>query len=236
MAVEVGGFGEFQDSPHKWATLVDIKTVLPDRPGRQGLILQHPELDQWQSDSAAEGQNPVTSIMLQPDMASALAAWRRERGEGIALPEALALPASYQDPFAERSDKYAGPWLAAMAPVFVQRQNAWRDTGWVVIVQERQAEAVSWVEQLLDDLRQGMFWRSLLALLIVIIVVTALSSVVMRNLNTFSKSRLAAFLKRRAGLASDSSAIGASNSARKSNSPRLSPTPLGSDPDRTERQ
>jgi hypothetical protein len=69
-----------------------------------------------------------------------------------------------------------------------------------VIVQERYEVAVSWVQGLMDNLLSGMVWRSFLALVLVIVLVTAISSLVMRGLNVFSKSRLSRFFRRRAGI------------------------------------
>ncbi|HUG93686.1 MAG TPA: serine/threonine-protein kinase [Planctomycetaceae bacterium] len=97
------------------AVLVDTR---PDWKGRQGLVLQHPSL--------ADGQE----VLLDAAKVAELERLRSRSEAG--------LERGYLDPVAPE----AGPaWLAAFQPVIVEGYDgALRDTGWVVIVQQRDGE------------------------------------------------------------------------------------------------
>lgn len=114
----------------------------------------------------------------------------------------------HEDPLAARNpEKYGGLWLAAIEPVFIRVGAEERDTGWVVIVQGAKEDALGWVDGTIAKLKQGLLWRSLIGLTGVLIVVTALSSLVVRALDRASRARLAGG-PRRGGLAADTASLG----------------------------
>jgi hypothetical protein len=123
MTVELGTFGELDlgSSEDRMAVLIDSRL---DSEGRQGLILHHPLLDP-----------AVRAPYLDPDRIAALLRLRTELRSGRnvePLPESF--DDSYRDPVSSE-----GRWLAAFEPVFLRgdRPDSIRDTGWIVVVQER---------------------------------------------------------------------------------------------------
>jgi eukaryotic-like serine/threonine-protein kinase len=115
MTVGVGDSSILRLSDNKdlMAVLVDTK---PDWKGRRGLVLQHPAL--------ADGRE----VVLAAERVRDLERLRTERG--------TRLDRGYHDPVAPSDDTR---WLAAFQPVFVNGYaRGLNDTGWVVIVQQRQ--------------------------------------------------------------------------------------------------
>jgi hypothetical protein len=206
------------------AVLVETR---PDWEGQEGLILQHPWLEPFRN---TKRQSP--KVRLPAELVTRLQELGRltlereeaKRGRGQAPHEPgpgekdLALLPDYDDPVrdASRSDPqpwsqdYAGTWLAAAAPVIVYPRKDGEplvNTGWVVIVQERSRDALEPVQNLKRDLLlQGV--ETLAMLLFTVALLWVLVLVVQSD---SSRSRVAAFVRRRAGLRT--STVGTSASA-----------------------
>jgi serine/threonine protein kinase len=196
MAVEVGSFVELGSeeglSNDFIAVLVDRRE---DTQGRRGAILEHPRLAELRQQKVPEKdlQFFVDASQLEPG------SWDPD----------------YTDPLSAAHPEYAGRWLTARQPVLVEERPEAKDTGWLVLVQERYDTAIGPVLHLENDMLARGWW----ALLVAVGVVTALWVFVIVVLNESAGSRLFAFLRRRAGIKSDSLA-----SAKGSLSvPRLEP-------------
>lgn len=126
MTVELGGFGELRPgrgaSERQIAVLVDGRE---DWTGQKGLVLQHPQLS-----ALLAQKRPLPPYRLDDQHIKTIEALRRAAADGLPLPLDLLFDAHYRDPV---SGSYGGEWLLTMRPV-LSRQ---RDTGWVVLVQER---------------------------------------------------------------------------------------------------
>jgi hypothetical protein len=102
---------------------------------------------------------------------------------------------------------FDGRWLAACEPVFVQgRSKQARDTGWIVIVQERYNDATAPVRLLGSRLVQ----QGLLALGVVVAVITLLWAFVVIVLTESPQSRWIHSLRRTVGLSTPDTANGTS--------------------------
>jgi hypothetical protein len=147
MTVELGHFGALQTElgPNQLAVLVDTRPDWIDGDERQGLVLHHRRLVERQ----LEGHEPQTFRLpaelverliqlrgqrLRQDEAKAHPGLAAGAGQPIAGPGNL--DRDYVDP---TGGPYEGAWLAAFEPVLVKGRTDPRikDTGWVVIVQER---------------------------------------------------------------------------------------------------
>jgi hypothetical protein len=203
MAVHLGNFSEVwwtaskdavPGADQKWVTLVQTKEqkLPPDmekgRLRNVGLILEHPVLR-----AAQEGEGgDVPIVYLDKSVWSEL--------------KELGATTDYLDPFkAQTTGTKSNRYLAAAEPVRLKRLGsdadkdhpAWEDTGWLVAVQDDYAmELAPAVE-----LEWKLLWRTLLALGLAAALVTGLWVVVSRGLIDAPRSRLAAFLRRRSGLA-----------------------------------
>jgi hypothetical protein len=132
MTVELGQFEALQLGPgsEQVAVLVDTRA---DSSGRRGLVVHHAELARLQAELRDEERRSgvLPSYYVPPealDRFNRLSEVRSTR-TGPSVEDAtssLALEEGWRDPV---GGLYAGPWLAAFEPV--------RDTGWVVVVQER---------------------------------------------------------------------------------------------------
>jgi tRNA A-37 threonylcarbamoyl transferase component Bud32 len=152
MTVELGRFGVLQIGLGKdqVAVLVETRTDWIEGRSRQGLILHHPRLAELRLKQFRGQDGPIPVFRLDRPRVQLLEQLRRLRlrqdHERKELPweeqltrQQAALPgtfdANYQDPV---GGDYAGRWWAAFEPVFVTgRADPIKDTGWVVIVQER---------------------------------------------------------------------------------------------------
>jgi hypothetical protein len=188
MTVEVGSFAELggqdgDDGKEFAAVLVD---------GRTGAILEHPLMARLRREVHRE-DNPEKTRALEQELEIVLKQrdWLQPGGWD---PE-------YHDPVSERHPEYAGDWMAATQPVRIEeRGKDVRDTGWWVIVQEKHDRAIGPVIKLRDDMISRGRW----AVVMSVIVVTGLWLFVIVVLNESGGSRLFRFLRRRAGLASES--------------------------------
>lgn len=229
MEFELGTFAELRSGTtstgQQIAVLVDTRPVSPlvDRhevTGGKGIILEHPDLL-----PLFERSKKTVPVYLEPDRVAELEALRAatlHRAGGVKSEEHHSLTTGevdYLDSISQFDAAYRGRWLAAAHPVFVagrgkvdargRTENNLRDTGWVVIVQESYASAAEPV----DRLKQGLVRRGLTAAGVLVFVLTGLWGFVMVGLNDASRSRIAAALRRRAGVKSTGSSTAESGNA-----------------------
>jgi hypothetical protein len=137
MTVEMGKFNILQGlGPNQLAVLVDTKSDWIEDDERQGLILHH----QRYQDLRDEGDKSITLFRLDAEMVRLLAKLRNDRvrqdeAADRSRDAAVHLSQDYQD---STGGKYEGAWHAAFEPVLIKgRPDHIKDTGWVVIIQER---------------------------------------------------------------------------------------------------
>lgn len=197
VTVALGNFAELRSNERgtQVAVLADAK---PDSAKRPGSILEHPYLSELVHRQAPE--TPVPEFYF-----NAAGVERLQRV--VASPDtAVVTERDYRDPI---EGDVASRRLAAFRPVVVRRNDAPRDTGWVVIIQEPYASAVEPAQALGRKLTR----YGLTALGVVIGVVTLLWGVVMIVLNESPRLGLTAFLRRRAGLSTSGLHGGGSSAA-----------------------
>lgn len=140
MAVELGQFGILQTDlgQNRFAMLVDTKPDFVEKEEKKGLVLHHPRMEAMQ---VAGELKTDQALRVDADLLGQMETLREIRLRQDALERTsekpadakLNLAADYIDP----TDHETG-WLAAFEPVIVKgRSNANKDTGWVVVVQER---------------------------------------------------------------------------------------------------
>jgi hypothetical protein len=195
MAVDVGAFMELQvrkDQIDEFPVLVDTRE---DWEGRRGLILQHPDLEHFRNQ---ENDTPRVRLTGSP-LKMIVDLVNGPPGKVLSLTD-------YQDPFGKRAEDFQGTWLVVAKPVRValtegedgsSARVVVRNTGWVVFDQARYAPIIQPVE----ELRRELIRESLIALGVVIALMMGLWAFVFLVLNDSSRSRLAAYLRKRAGLA-----------------------------------
>lgn len=224
-AVRLGGFHELETGvENKWICLVQTHGAAPEagaaspRPWKsglknEGLFLEHRELEE----ARARDEAPTPRHLLPEQVRQLRDLGERKadklRGEGGDRFETLRLDA-YQDAVGLANGKYNDRWLASAEPVVFR----WREPGaapdevvnhgWVVIVQERYGEVVRPAR----ELYQRLALKATGAFALAILLVVTLWAFVLVGLNDVSRSRLAAWIRRRAGisvpwLAGESSAL-----------------------------
>lgn len=144
MTVELGRFNSLQTDlgRDQIAVLVDSKSDWLQGQEAKGLVLHHPAWAEHPPDRAVFRLDPAHITRLEE-----LRAWRMRRDYELksadgnppstyrAEPSPLNFERAYVDPL---GGPYSGPWLAAFEPVLVKgRADIIKDTGWVVIIQER---------------------------------------------------------------------------------------------------
>jgi hypothetical protein len=256
MGVRLGSFKELRpgeseaaaDEPASGRTAVLISTK-KDWEGRPGLILQHPWLEHFSRE-----QKQAPKVHVPEDVVERLVHLRHltlqreeERGRHgaqqlVGDEEAAredALMDDYVDPVCARSRgsgapwhaDYTGTWLAAAEPVIIppaRDGSKFLDTGWVVLVEERTDDAFGPVRRLRGELiAQGVETLCLL-----LVILGGLWAFVLLVVNDSSRSRLLAFLRRRAGLSS----LGGSTATSGSTSSLPRPEASGVDADRDARR
>ena len=192
------------------AVLVDAK---PDSDDRSGAVLEHPRLAALTS--AKKPDDPFPAYYFDKAGVDRLRQLTDARDANSAKSHKSAADIDYHDPL---GGDYAGRWIAAFQPVVVDGRSAESGTtGWVVIVQERYEAALKPAQELGEKL-----WRyGVTALGVVLAVVTALWGFVMIVLNESPRWKVAALLRRTAGLAGG----GLSGTANSSSSARGMPGP-----------
>ncbi|MGE0609721.1 MAG: protein kinase, partial [Pirellulales bacterium] len=218
MTVNLGEFAELRGDPgrgaaQQLAVLVDSRPVSPlfkiHQPTRgKGAILEHSGLAEYFDKS-----EKIEPVYLAPDRVAELESMRASSDPELLQRNPLAAgEPNYIDAMAKVDPNYAGRWLAAAHPVFIEgRGRGSRDVGWAVLIQERYAAAAAPVNRL----KQGLVRRGLIAAAVVVFVLTGLWGFVMIGLNDASRSRIASALRRKAGVktVTPSSSTGGSGSA-----------------------
>ena len=116
------------------------------------MILQHPQLS-----ALLARRLPLPLYRLDDEHLRTIEALRSGVTSGTQLPFELLFDAHYRDPV---SGPYSGQWLMTMRPVLARG----RDTGWVVLVQERLTDITEPVAALGHSLlRIGMIGLLLMA-------------------------------------------------------------------------
>jgi serine/threonine-protein kinase len=141
MSVDLGQFATLQTElgQNQLAALCDTRPAFINNEEQRGLLLHHPYLEQGK----LAGLKPEQLLFRVPaerlKLFQELRATRLHQNpaSGPVEPGVLVetFEAAYSDPV---GGKYAGEWMAAWEPVLVNgRPAAIKDTGWIVIVQER---------------------------------------------------------------------------------------------------
>ncbi len=133
---------------------------------------------------------------------------------------------SYEDPVSrprddgtldEEGQKYTGRWMAAMKPVVVND----RQTGWVVVVQERYTDALAPA----NDLRRELTRQGIVAIIVVLLTVVAIWSFAWLTMQGHTRSKFVNALRRRIGLTGGRATAGSSASGgRTARRPGKTPT------------
>lgn len=140
---------EFRGRRNQAAVLVDLR---PDLAGRPGLIVDHPSLSQPSSDEQSVQSFYLDDTILSqvikisndtipdsPHSKSPMQSPQTTSDSGQLLSEAII--DSYDDPL---TDVHEDDYYAAVAPVVVLRGNQPQlDTGWSVLIQERQVDTLA---------------------------------------------------------------------------------------------
>jgi hypothetical protein len=141
MTVEMGRFGELHpgsgNGARQIAVLVDTRK---DWKGQRGLILQHPMLLQKLQ------HPPLPDYRIDAELLQRLESFYTPRRQSGAASAPLFVDEQYEDPVGKdpAASEYGGRFLAAMELVKARG----KDTGWVVVVQERETDLVAPVVQL----------------------------------------------------------------------------------------
>jgi hypothetical protein len=155
MSVELGQFSSLRLGlgARQVVVLADTRVDTVEGRPHKGLILHHPYLTELsEKQPAGQGEGP-RAFRLDPIQVATLEKLREDRlQQELALEKQPENQASVEDssvvpdvPDTNYHDpvggQFAGPWVAVFEPVVVHgRSVAVMDTGWVVIVQERQKD------------------------------------------------------------------------------------------------
>ena len=221
MTGELGHFAAFEAARNQFAVLVDLR---PGEDGERGLVVEHPALDrELQVRPSRKGFHMDAEFVARAErLGEQRAEEFRQAAAGKDVPRGppAVYEGGYHDPVLGEA---GGEWLATLEPVIVKARGpaAAADTGWVVVVQQRAADALRPVESLRRDLLAG----GLVALALVAAVITALWGFVIIVLNAAPESRLTGFLRRRLGLPSSASPGSSAASASQRTPGGSGPTP-----------
>lgn len=170
-----------EDGRDRFVVLVDTGR---DEKGQRGLIIRHP----YQEDF----KDRPTELPL------AFAPELLDKKDGYA--------GEYSDPVGNESwgRRFAVPWIAAVEPVHVpvspmpDASPELRDTGWVVVVQEKEDEVLGPIR----TLRSRLAWRASFTVLLITLLLGGLWLFVLVVLDAAPGSRMVRFLRRQVGLRS----------------------------------
>ena len=156
MTVEMGRFGELHPGSgadtRQIAVLLDLRE---DWKAQRGLILQHPRLHELLK------HPPLPDFRLSRAKVQRLDQVFSSSEQDLA-PLPLFVDSRYEDPIgnAPGGERYGGRWVAAMGQV----RSRGRPTGWVVVVQEREADLVLPIVQLSATLTRIGGWGLVFAI------------------------------------------------------------------------
>ncbi|HUY88776.1 MAG TPA: serine/threonine protein kinase [Pirellulales bacterium] len=192
MEADLGHFAEFAGARHQFAAIVDLR---PDETGKRGLIGEHPALHGRNAESERFYVAPPTLERLERLRAEHAA---RVSGQNVDLDveqqkkNALGQFEFYHDPL--EPDGKTG-WLCGAEPVFVARSgHRVYDSGWCVLVEERQREVLAPLHDLWGLVVRG----GLAALALVVLVLTGLWIYVLVRLHVADDARR--FVRRLVGM------------------------------------
>lgn len=199
MGLDLKGQTRVEGDRERFAVLIDMR---PDATGRRGLILRHPYFEQFKS------ENPEQLLPLH--YADAVVQWYDSK-----QPE-LPQEREYVDPV---GGEFTGPWLASAERVAVRLDGQGLvDTGWVVVIEERQSDVLQPVRGLKWRLGAGAAGAAVFILILIGVMWAGMVSV----LDASSKSRVSRMLRRWAKLPR------AGQATHGSTAPGSSGTPQGS--------
>jgi serine/threonine protein kinase len=154
----------------------------------RGMILQHPYLREARKPSSSDFR-PIFNESIITELQD---------------------PRRYKDPVGEEVSEYAGPWLAARSPVIVpDRPRNLQTPGWVIVVQERESEAL----QPLQELSRELVSLAVQSFTVVVLVVLALWGGVWLMQTESRGWRLLTSLRRSLGMPTESAPSSASSSS-----------------------
>jgi eukaryotic-like serine/threonine-protein kinase len=187
-SVDLGHFAELRADERsgndQLAVLIDSRK---DETGRRGAILEHPGLRRLLEQGTTEAERLYLPASALEDLRS-LRRLRRDPHPDNKVEtdqtNELATLDDYHDPV---GGEFSGRWLAAAEPVEVIARHELdsRDTGWIILVQERYKEAVAPVQRLRDQL----LWRAKLATTVFAVVLASLWGFVVLVLNESPRLR-----------------------------------------------
>lgn len=213
MTVELGKLAELRYANHQRVVLIDTRPEGITQ--KRGLIVEHPSL------IASIGRDPFRFVADDvAQQATKLRDARLNNPEQTVFRD-LNFVEEYVDPFDPPPEI---PWMLSMEPIITDDASKYPkyDTGLVVLVQEPQEQAFHAV----NHLRKHLLRLGLRALGIVTLVIFALWGFVLMLFSDSSRSKIAAILRRRAGVRSPVSDPGRSGGypapSAGDSSPRLS--------------
>jgi hypothetical protein len=183
MTVEFGEFSELQhNNPKIFTSLVyappkDAK----DPNGQRGALLEHPSLREL------GGKNEIVPSYFVDEQLLGKIDEMMQKGS----PYRAQILLDYQDPVEASHDRHE-PWMATMYPVVMDR----RPTDWVVVVQEKQADALAPVY----DLQRQLLAQGVVALISIVLAVIAAWLFAALMLQGHTRSRFVNALRHRMGL------------------------------------
>jgi hypothetical protein len=187
------------------------KVVLLDtranQSGQRGMILRHPYLEELNRKESGDF-HPFYNLEMG-EIGYQLSQQRLGRGvPGTAEPASTLR--DFEDPLGAESKEYSGRWLAALEPVLVpDRPRDVRDSGWLILIQERPGEALQPLQELARQFRA----LALQSIGVVLLVVIGLWAAVWLTLADSRGRRLMISLRRKLGLPSESAASSAASSS-----------------------
>jgi hypothetical protein len=202
MGVEFGEFSELQHENEAIITsLIDAREDNREAfGGRRGGLLEHPLLRRFREEHRPLNRRFYVNdeigheikLLAQPDDGSP--ASDAQLGAKKVLD-------NYEDPVSRPDDdgtldegcrEYEGRWMAAMKPVVVNR----RQTGWVVVVQERESAALAPA----NDLRAELGRQAVVAAIVVVLTLAAIWGFAWLTMQGHTRSKFVNALRRRVGL------------------------------------
>jgi hypothetical protein len=206
--VAAGGgiWKDVQERVDSLAGKLPAQAEKPFMAGRRGAVLEHPGLPEQQESRQRNGVPP--SLFYVDDQTLPLLESACSPQNAAAEP--LKIP-QYGDPIgAAGHAAFSGNWLAAMVPVRAVHAGQSSATGWAVIVQEQEQQAVS----PLSSLRGQLTKQAITGVVLLVLTVVVLWGFVAVLLKGSSRSRILRTLRRRLGLTTPSSTPSSARLAR----------------------
>ncbi|MBI1904476.1 MAG: protein kinase [Planctomycetia bacterium] len=211
IAARGGTWKEVQTRLDSLAGKLPAQAEKPTMTGRRGAVLEHPGLPEQQQSQQKNGA--PASLFYVNDQTLPLLESACDPQNAAAEP--LKIPV-YADPVGAAGNvTFSGNWLAAMVPVRAVHTGQSYPTGWAVIVQEQESQAVKPVQNLSGQLLQ----QAIIGVVLLVLTVLVLWGFVAVLLKGTPRSRFLRTLRRGLGLTTPSAT---------SASARLGRTPLTS--------